>query len=181
MSSIIFIETDRLILRQWQATDCEPYIKMNLDKDVMEYFPSILSSEQSLLHINKMTEKIDQHGYGLFAVERKDTQSFIGFTGFSRPNFNAFFTPCVEIGWRMAKELWNQGFATEAANACLLFGFEKFKFEEIYSFTSIHNLNSERVMKKIGMKQVGKFDHPLLEKDHCLQKHILYKIEDKKH
>ena len=177
MSTIIFIETERLFLRQWQPSDHESYIAMNLDKEVMEFFPTTLIEEESISHITRTRNHIEEKGYGLFALERKDTNAFIGFTGFSHPKFEADFTPCTEIGWRIAKEYWNLGFATEAAKACLVFGFKKLSLEEIYSFTSVHNKKSEQVMKKIGMKKTGEFNHPLLAQGHYLQKHVLYKIK----
>ena len=175
MITSIFIETERLYLRQWRSSDHEPYIAMNLDKEVMEFFPATISAEESIFHKTRMRNNIEEKGYGLFAMERKNTNEFIGFTGFSHPKFEADFTPCTEIGWRIAKEHWNLGFATEAAKACLAFGFRNFKFEEIYSFTSVHNKRSEQVMLKIGMKKMGEFDHPILAQGHYLQKHVLYK------
>ena len=176
MGSQIFIETERLFLRQWKETDAEVYIKMNLDKAVMEFFPSTLTAEQSRQQVGRMTEQITDNGYGLFAVERKEDHSFIGFTGFSHPAFESWFTPCVEIGWRLAKPYWNYGYATEAAKACLVFGFTILLLKDIYSFTTVHNTRSEPVMKKIGMQQLDLFDHPLLKEGHHLQKHVLYKI-----
>jgi len=176
MAVKIFIETDRLLLREWQTADQAVYIEMNSDSSVMEFFPSILTPEQSLQHIRRITELINKEGYGLFAVERKEDSAFIGFTGFSHPRFEASFTPCVEIGWRISGKFWNKGYATEAAKACLQFGFERMKWKDIYSFTSLLNTRSETVMKKIGMHREGEFDHPLLENGHPLQKHVLYKI-----
>ena len=176
MESKIFIETDRLLLRQWKETDCSTYISMNLDKEVMEYFPSLLSEVKTRQHIDSIQLTIEQNGYGLFAIERKDTHSFIGFTGFAHPKFEAAFTPCVEIGWRLARDQWGMGFATEAAKACLAYGFRTLQFSAIHSFTSVLNTRSEQVMKKIGMQKNGEFDHPLLEEGHYLQKHVLYTI-----
>lgn len=172
----IFIETPRLILRQWREADHEPFTQMNMDPDVMEFFPSVSNKETTLAQIERIYERIDQHGYGLFAVERKDNGQFIGFTGLSVPGFESYFTPCVEIGWRLNKANWNNGFATEAAKACLQFGFNTLKLKEIYSFTSVNNVRSENVMKKIGMTREGYFEHPLVEDGHILKKHVLYKI-----
>jgi len=176
MGTKIFIETERLYLRKWQPGDEIGYSLMNSDKEVMEYFPATLTAEQSMEHISKMAGDIDSFGYGLFAVERKEDAAFIGFTGFSHPSFTADFTPCTEIGWRLGKQYWNQGYATEAAKACLVFGFEKLLLRDIYSWTSVHNARSEQVMKKIGMHKVGLFDHPKLAAGHWLREHILYKI-----
>lgn len=176
LDSHIFIETERLNLRQWQPGDKAAYSALNADKEVMKYFPALLTAEQSVAHIKKMTGDIDNLGYGLFAVERKVDHAFIGFTGFSQPSFTTYFTPCTEIGWRLEKQYWNQGYATEAAKACLRFGFEKLLLKDIYSWTSVHNRKSEQVMKKIGMQKKGLFDHPKMETAHWLREHVLYKI-----
>lgn len=176
MERKILIETDRLLLRQWLPEDERLYIALNLDKEVMEYFPSTICAEESIGHIRKIHAMIDEKGYGLFALERKDNGTFIGFTGLSHPDFDAWFTPCVEIGWRLAKEHWGKGFATEAAKACLRFGFENLSLKEIYSFTAVSNKRSETVMQKAGMEKTGDFAHPGLTKEHPLQKHVLYRI-----
>jgi [ribosomal protein S5]-alanine N-acetyltransferase len=171
-----FIETPRLILRQWQEGDHEPYIQLNADPEVMKFFPSVMAPVQTAAQIEKIAAYIDQHGYGFFAVERKDNRQFIGFTGLGDPGFKADFTPCIEIGWRLSKENWGQGFATEAALACLDFSFDKLGLDEIYSFTSIYNKRSELVMQRIGMSKIGEFDHPLIADGHILKKHVVYKI-----
>jgi RimJ/RimL family protein N-acetyltransferase len=173
--SKIFIETPRLILRQWTETDYQPYIELNQDKDIMEFFPNVSTAVETLAQIDRFMTRIEQNGYGFFAVERKDNGQFIGFTGLSQPGFESHFTPCVEIGWRLSKANWNQGFATEAASACLEYGFNKLGLDEIYSFTSVRNKRSERVMIKIGMKKEGVFDHPSIEEGHFLKEHVLYK------
>lgn len=176
MKPKVFIETPRLILRDWKTTDEAPYIALNADKAVMEFFPSIKTAEETLEQIERVKQHIDQYGYGFFAVERKDNQQFIGFTGITHPGFEAAFTPCVEIGWRLSKEHWGFGFATEAAVACLHHGFNHFGFDEIYSFTSVHNIRSESVMKRIGMIKQENFQHPMIEEGHFLREHVLYKI-----
>lgn len=171
------IETPRLILRQWQASDYEPFIAMNMDSEVMRYFPATQTREQTLALIERVKLHFAEHGYGPFAVERKDTGRFIGFTGLSIPRFESYFTPCVEVGWRLSKEHWNNGFAQEAAKASLDFGFNTIGLSEIYSFTSIHNLPSINVMKKIGMKEDGQFEHPNVPDGNWLKTHVLYKID----
>jgi RimJ/RimL family protein N-acetyltransferase len=180
MTAKTFIETDRLLLREWIPADDMFYINMNRDESVMEFFPSILTEAQSLMHTERITGLIKEKGYGLFAVERKEDSAFIGFTGFSHPGFEASFTPCVEIGWRIGSKYWNKGYATEAAKACIDFGFEKMGWKDIYSFTSLLNTRSENVMKKIGMNKESEFNHPLLAEEHPLQKHVLYKISQTK-
>ena len=174
--STIFIETPRLVLRQWKQSDEEPYIRLNSDPVVMEYFPSVQARPETLIQIKRISNFIDQNGYGFFAVERKDNGQFIGFTGICEARFEADFTPCIEIGWRLSKENWGQDFATEAALACLDFGFDKLQFSEIYSFTSVHNHRSEKVMQQIGMNRIGEFEHPLIADGHWLKKHLVYKI-----
>jgi ribosomal-protein-alanine N-acetyltransferase len=176
MDAQIFIETPRLILRQWQEADIEPYAQLNNDEQVMEFFPSVSTMEETLAQINRVTNHIKQYGFGFFAVERKDNGQFIGFTGLSHPRFESYFTPCVEVGWRLSKANWGHGFATEAAEACLQFGFETPKVDEIYSFTAEHNIRSENVMKKIGMVKAGYFEHPSIADGHPLKRHVLYKI-----
>ncbi|HEY9000018.1 MAG TPA: GNAT family N-acetyltransferase [Mucilaginibacter sp.] len=172
----IFIETPRLTIRQWEEKDHEPYVSLNADPEVMKYFPSIKTPGETLAQIKRIADYIDQHGYGFWAVERKDNHQFIGFTGICEPGFEADFTPCIEIGWRLSKENWGHGFATEAALACLNFGFEKLDLKEIYAFTAIPNNRSEKVMQRIGMERAGEFDHPLIADGHWLKKHVVYKI-----
>ena len=176
MAPKVFIETQRLILRDWTTTDEAPYIALNSDASVMEFFPSVSTEIETIAQIARFTQRISNSGYGFFAIEIKDNRQFIGFTGLSNPTFEAAFTPCVEIGWRLSRENWGYGFATEAAKACVKFGFKDLGIDEIYSFTSVHNLRSEQVMKKIGMIKQGYFDHPLIEDGHFLKKHVLYKI-----
>jgi RimJ/RimL family protein N-acetyltransferase len=102
---------------------------------------------------------------------------FIGFVGLSVPTFEAHFTPCVEIGWRLAQEHWGQGYATEAARAAIDFGFQKFELSEIVSFTVPDNLRSRAVMERIGMTRspADDFDHPALPENHPLRRHVLYR------
>ncbi|MDE3143969.1 MAG: GNAT family N-acetyltransferase [Bacteroidota bacterium] len=173
----IYFETERLILRDWKESDTAVFIEMNLNKNVMQYFPSILNEDETLQMLEKIKKHFADFDYGLFAVERKDNKNFIGYTGFSHPKFESFFTPCIEIGWRLNFNDWNFGFATEAAKASMQYGFDKIGLKEIYSFTSIRNKPSENVMQKIGMKKVGTFEHPLLANGHYLKTHVLYKIE----
>lgn len=174
------IHTPRLILRQWQQSNYEPYIAMNMDAAVMRYFPALQTSEDTIAQIERFKTFIDENRYGFFALERKDTGTFIGFTGLSKPRFESFFTPCVEIGWRLDKAHWGQGFAQEAARACLELAFTKLNLSEIYSFTSRHNQPSIHVMERIGMTHIGQFEHPNIPVGHELRSHVLYKIDKQK-
>jgi 3-dehydroquinate dehydratase/shikimate dehydrogenase len=168
------IETKRLGLRNWIDTDIPMFIEMNKDSRVMEYFPKLFTEEETIA----MTERIKQHmtekDFGFWAVEVKETNEFAGFVGLSVPRFEADFTPCVEIGWRLAYKHWGKGYAEEAARACLDYGFNKLGLKEIVSFTSVLNTRSMNVMKKIGMKYVKEFDHPNVELGHKLRRHVLY-------
>ena len=171
------LSTERLGLREWKDIDIDPFAIMNKDEDVMKYFPKTLTYSETLEMVKRIKSHFDKYNFGLYAIEEKASKQFIGFTGFSIPQFDAFFTPCVEIGWRFKKEFWGRGFATEAANACLKYGFETLSFDKIVSFTSVLNINSEKVMKRIGMTLIGNFYHPNIDKDNPLCRHVLYQIK----
>jgi RimJ/RimL family protein N-acetyltransferase len=174
--SEVYISTTNLILRSWQESDTEPFIQLNNDPQVMEFFPSILQPTETLQQIERFQQHFKNFGYGFFAVERKDNHEFIGFTGFSHPKFDCFFTPCVEIGWRYSKENWGQGFATEAAKACIDYGFKYLNLKDIYAFTALQNIRSALLMQRIGMHFITKFNHPLLQENNPLSTHLLYRI-----
>lgn len=180
MSKQVFIETNQLLLRQWELEDLSAYASMNADPNVMEHFPTILSKEESWNHLQNMQAEIQEKGYGLFALELKKEGCLVGFTGLSFPKFEAEFTPCVEIGWRIASAYWRRGYAFEAATACLNFAFNKIGLTEIFSFTATNNLPSENLMKKLGMQKWGEFDHPKLPMGHALSRHVVYSINKSK-
>ncbi len=175
MNSYI-ISTVRLGLREWREIDIEPFAEMNNDEDVMKYFPATLSYSETVRSVERIKLHFKENGFGLFAVENKSTLEFMGFAGFAIPLFESFFTPCVEIGWRFKKEWWGQGLASEAAIACLDYGFNALQFEKIVSFTSTVNVNSEKVMRRIGMNYIGHFDHPNIDRNSVLCNHIIYEI-----
>lgn len=168
------IETPRLGLRDWKDNDTPLFVEMNMDKHVMEFFPSLLSEEDTLVMIKRIKKFIAKNNFGLWAAEIKQTKECIGFVGLSIPRFQTDFTPCIEIGWRLAHNYWGYGYATEAAVACLDYGLNNLKLDEIVSFTSILNTRSINVMKKIGMEYLKNFEHPLIEDGHRLKKHVLY-------
>jgi RimJ/RimL family protein N-acetyltransferase len=172
------LSTDRLLLRQWRDSDRDPFAALNADPAVMEHFPSLQSREVSDGLIDRNLQAIDERGWGLWALEVKETGEFIGFTGLSVPSFEAPFLPGVEIGWRLAKGAWGNGYATEAALASLAHGFGPAGLDEIVSFTATTNVPSQRVMQRIGMThdEAGDFDHPRLPDGHRLQRHVLYRI-----
>jgi RimJ/RimL family protein N-acetyltransferase len=148
---------------------------MNQDEDVMRYFPHVFTPEQSKASFERIKKHYENHGYTFFAVDLLKEETFIGLIGIVNTQFEAHFTPCVEIGWRLMKKYWGLGLATEGAKACVDHAFYELDIEEIYSFTPVVNRSSERVMQKIGMERVGTFRHPLVP-DHPLEDHLLYKI-----
>ncbi|HEY5193678.1 MAG TPA: GNAT family N-acetyltransferase [Solirubrobacteraceae bacterium] len=172
------LSTARLRLRRWREADREPFAELNADPYVMEYFPTRLTEVDSNRLIARIETGFDQCGYGLWALELRATGEFVGFTGLDVPSFEAHFTPAVEIGWRLTRSAWDQGYATEAAQASLAFGFEDARFGEIVSFASTANLRSQAVMERIGMTHdtADDFDHPELEDGDPLRRHVLYRI-----
>ena len=163
--------TDRLLLRRWRPEDRPLFAAINADPRVMEFFPKLLSREESDATVDRIEAHFAQHGFGLWAVEVPGVTPFAGFVGLAHPRFEATFTPCVEIGWRLAAEHWGRGYATEGATAALAFGFEQLKLAEILSFTVPGNVRSRRVMEKIGMTHspADDFDHPLVSAGHKLR------------
>ncbi|MBW3058684.1 N-acetyltransferase [Spiroplasma poulsonii] len=173
---MILFETARLIIRMWKQTDLAAFQALNADQTVMEYFPKVLSAaETNDFYINIQTN-FKTNGYGLYVVELKETHEFLGFCGFNNVTFQADFTPCIEIGWRLKQSAWGQGFATEAAQGCLNYAKNNLNFQTVYSFTSIFNQRSENVMKKLGMSKTKEFNHPNLTKTNWLSKHVLYQL-----
>ena len=171
------IETDRLILRPWNDNDIAPFAEMNRDKRVMENMPKCLTPEESEEFYHRIVAEHQNCGYGLYAVELKDSGRFIGYTGFHRFDFDVPFAPGVEIGWRLAYPYWGHGYATEAAKACIEYARERHLFDIVYSFTAICNHRSERVMQRIGMTRQDFFNHPALPDGHRLKPHVLYILD----
>jgi len=170
----IGVRTERLALRQWRESDRAPFADLNADPEVMRHFPATLTRERADELIDRHRALLEAGEPGLFAVEVAESGVFIGFVGLAVPQFEATFTPCVEIGWRLARSAWGHGYASEAALAVLDHGFDTLGLEEIVSFTSLANLRSRAVMERIGMSFVEEFDHPRLEPGHPLRRHVLY-------
>lgn len=173
---MIYAETERLILRSWKPEDLSLFADMNKDKRVMRYFPATLSEDETDTFYNRIRDEFNRSGWGLYAVELKSTGDFIGYVGLHEIGFEADFTPGIEIGWRLAADYHNQGYATEAAKAVLKLA-KRLGLDCLYSLTAKVNIPSERVMQKIGMTKVGEFDHPKLSKDSPLLTHVLYTID----
>lgn len=170
--------TERLILRNWQDEDLEPFAAINQDPQVMEYFPNTLSLSETKEFIQLIKDRFEKHKFGQYACVLKETKEFIGYVGLSVPTWEAHFTPCVEIGWRLSSKHWGKGYATEAAKRALTIGFEEFGLNEILAFTVPQNQRSRRVMEKIGMtrSELDDFHHPKILQNHPLSLHVLYRI-----
>ncbi len=174
------IQTDRLLLRQWRSTDLPAFRAMSACDEVMKYFPNKLSATESDALADRLSKLISSRGWGLWAVEERSSKKFIGFTGLHQAPEALPFSPALEIGWRLSKESWGKGFATEAAKAALDFAFKKLESQEIVSFTSLNNLASQRVMQRIGLENTeSNFLHPNIPADSPLKEHVLYKITSK--
>jgi RimJ/RimL family protein N-acetyltransferase len=172
------LRTGRLLLRRWQASDRAPFAALNADREVMEFYPAPLTEAESNAFVDRIEASFAERGWGLWAVELVDTGSFIGYVGLARAEFAAPFTPAVEVGWRLSREHWGHGYATEAAHAAVDFGFTELGLDEIVSFTTTANIRSQRVMQKLGMTRdpAEDFDHPNVPERHPLRRHVLYRL-----
>ncbi len=175
------LETERLYLRQWQPSDFVIFADMNADPEVMQYFPKLLSASVSDIIANKCQQLIKENGWGFWAVSLKGclekSNTFIGFVGLNQTHVDMTFAPCVEIAWRLRKEYWGKGYATEAAQASLKFAFDELALDEVVAFTAVINKRSQLVMERNGMTNTqDNFYHPALASNHRLAEHVLYKI-----
>lgn len=177
---MIYLETDRLLLRDWRGDDLEPFAAMNADEKVMKFYPATINREESDTLAMRLQQDMDAIGFGLYAVEVKSAGNFIGYVGISEVRFPADFAPALEIGWRLAAESWGHGYATEAAKACMAHAFSEFGFPDLVSFTTRRNTKSIAVMERIGMVRnpADDFEHPRLPTGHPLRPHVLYRIEN---
>lgn len=172
------LHTERLCLRDWRDSDLAAFAELNADPEVMSYLPAVLSPIESDAFAKRIRRESSDREFGLWAVEISGGASFIGFVGLAVPRFQAHFTPCVEIGWRLARAYWGLGYASEAAEAALGHGFDVLSLAEIVSFTVPENRRSRRVMEKLGMQHVDSddFEHPGMQPGHPLRSHVLYRL-----
>jgi RimJ/RimL family protein N-acetyltransferase len=172
------LQTQRLSLRRWRKDDLKPFAALNGDPDVMEHFPSVMTEDRTADMISWIEEHFEKHGFGLWAVENTASGDLVGFTGLAIPSFEAEFMPAVEVGWRLGKEHWGKGYATEAARAALAYGFDEAGLEHIVSFTIPANTRSTMVMERLGMTHdvADDFDHPAMSADSPLRRHVLYRM-----
>lgn len=171
------LRTERLLLRPFEDDDRAGFAELNADPAVMEHLPTPLTRAESDAMVERIRGQFEEHGFGLWALELEGTGAFLGFTGLSRPRFTAPFTPCVEVGWRLARAHWGHGYATEAAREAVRFGFENLGLAELVSFTVPENFRSRRVMERLGFTHHpgDDFDHPLLPVNSPLRRHVLYR------
>jgi len=179
MTLIATLESPRLILRQWRDEDLDEFAALCADPQVMRYFPAPLTRLEAAALMGRLRGHFNEYGFGLWALERKDSGAFIGMTGLLNVGFDAPFTPAVEIGWRLARRHWGLGLASEAAWACLRCAFSQMRLPEVVAFTTASNLPSQKVMQAIGMQldPDGAFAHPRLAADDPLRPHVLYRID----
>ncbi len=170
--------SERLLLRQWRDADRRPFAALNADPEVMRYFPSTVEAAVSDALLDHCRDAIEREGWGLWAVEVQATAQLIGFVGLNRPVWEAPFTPCTEIGWRLARSAWGQGYATEAARVALEVAFDVIGLDEVVSFTAVVNRPSRAVMCRLGMihDPSEDFDHPMVDEGHPLRRHVLYRL-----
>jgi RimJ/RimL family protein N-acetyltransferase len=172
------IRTPRLVLRDWCDEDLEPFAALNAHPEVTRYLPAPLSRAESDALAARIRAELAERGFGLWALESPGEAPFLGFVGLSVPAFQAPFTPCVEVGWRLAWRFWGKGYATEAAAGALAHAFGELGMREVVSFTTVANAASRRVMEKLGMRRDPRedFGHPSLPPGHPLRPHVLYRI-----
>jgi RimJ/RimL family protein N-acetyltransferase len=177
MTQLMELETDRLRLRQWMPADRTPFALLNSDARVMEYLSEPLTRAASDALADRCQSFLEERGWGLWAVEDKATGEFAGFVGLHIPPATLPFSPCVEIGWRLAVHHWGRGLATEAAREALRAGFEVLRLPSIVSFTALGNIRSRAVMGRLGMREAGTFEHPHVAEGSPLRMHCLYRLE----
>lgn len=175
---VIELQTQRLLLRQWRDADLQPFARLNADPRVMEFYPQALTARESDAMARRIQSLIAERGWGLWAVELLSSGAFCGYVGLHVPSAALPFSPCVEIGWRLAAAFWGRGYATEAARAALGVAFGRLGIAEVVSFTSIRNVRSRRVMERIGMRYRGEqFEHPAVPEGSPLRQHLLYRAQ----
>jgi RimJ/RimL family protein N-acetyltransferase len=179
VNTSMMLSSDLILLRRWRDEDRAAFAAMNSDPRVMEFFPSLLSRVESDALVDRIEEHFSEHDFGLWAIEVPDVARFVGFAGLAVPQFTARFTPCIEVGWRLAFEHWGRGYATEAARLTLAYAFGTLALSEVVSFTSTGNHRSRAVMERLGMRRdpAEDFDHPALPESHPLRRHVLYRLD----
>lgn len=173
------LRTKRTLLRQWKDGDLPAWCAMNADAEVRRHFPSVHTEEEAQGEAGRIRNVIAQRGWGFWALEIPGKTPFAGCVGLLVPAFEAPFTPAVEIGWRLPREAWGQGYATEAGRAAAEFAFMQLDLDEIVAITTPANTPSRRVMERLGMRHdaAGDFDHPRIPAGHPMRRHVLYRLD----
>ena len=169
------LETARLHLRHWRPQDRAPFFAINTEPEVLRFLPPLNRAASDGM-LDRIDAHFAQHGFGYWALEDKDSVALIGACGLMHVSFDAFFTPAVEIGWRLSATWQGKGYATEAAQAVLAHAFGPLSLRRVVSFTTPLNTPSVRVMTRIGMREIGEFEHPGLPAGHPLSRHVVYEI-----
>jgi RimJ/RimL family protein N-acetyltransferase len=174
----VIVETERLLLRPWRSSDRSPFASLNADPEVMQHFPAPMSRAASDEFADRIERHIGEHGWGLWAVEIKDADPFVGFIGLWPVGFDLLRRrEPVEIGWRLARSAWGRGLATEGARAALEVAWNELGLDDVVSFTARTNTRSVAVMERIGMTFEAEFQHPRLPEGHPLRPHLLYRVD----
>lgn len=171
-------KSERLGFRAWQTSDHDPMIAISSNPVVMEFFPYLATAEQTVSFINRMNDMLQRKGYCYFAVDVLETKEFIGFIGLCDQDFEASFTPCTDIGWRLSPQHWGNGYATEGASACLDYAFDQLNLAEVVATAPKANVKSINVMQKIGMRHHLDFTHPKCKDDELLKDAACYLISN---
>lgn len=176
MSRFDELRTDRLLMRRWRDEDRAPFAAMNADPEVMRYFPQPLDRAASDAFVNRIEARFEEQGFGLWALEVPGPGAFIGYTGLNPMPDGVPGAGGMEVGWRLAREAWHRGYATEAARAAVAVAFGGAGLTELWSMTAVLNVPSQAVMRRVGMREEARFDHPGIEAGHPLRAHVAYRL-----
>jgi len=171
------IRTERLLMRRWRDSDRAPFAELNGDPETMQFFPSTMDRAASDGFVHRIEARFDLQGYGLWALELTATGEFIGYTGLHPMPEGVPGAGGMEVGWRLRKQFWHHGYATEAARAAVNVGFNGAGLAEIWSMTAILNEPSQAVMRRIGMSEHGFFEHPAVPPHSPLRPHVVYRLD----
>jgi RimJ/RimL family protein N-acetyltransferase len=170
------LETERLIMRRWRESDWAPFADLNADPETMRYFPNTLDRAASDAMIETIEARFERQGFGFWALEVAATGTFIGFTGLNPLPDGVPGAGGVEVGWRLARHAWHQGYATEAARAALGVAFDNLGLPAVWSMTAVLNGPSLAVMRRLGLTETARFDHPRIPPGDPLRPHVAYRV-----
>lgn len=171
------VRTERLLMRRWREADRDPFAELNGDPRTMVYFPSTLDRAESDALVDRIEKRFEEQGFGLWALEISETGQFIGFTGLSPMPPDVPGAGGMEVGWRLTRHAWHHGYATEAARAAVGVAFEGAGLTELWSMTAVLNEPSQAVMRRLGMVEAARFDHPRVPAGHRIQPHVTYHLD----